>query len=75
MRIKTGKRMKLCRQGLGLDKRAIADILNASLKTYEAMEKGNVEITISNLVILENRFAIIGRFIIAGLEIRYVAIL
>ena len=68
MRIKTGKRMKLCRHGLGQDKRAIADILNASLRTYEAMEEGNVEITIPNLVILEKYFAINSRFIITGRE-------
>ena len=68
IRTETGKRMKRCRQGLGLDKRVMADALNVSLRTYEAMEEGNVEITIPNLVILENCFAINSRFIITGRE-------
>ena len=68
IRSETGKRMKRCRQGLGLDKRVIADALNVSLRTYEAMEEGNVEITIPNLVILEKCFAINSRFIITGRE-------
>ena len=48
--------------------RVMADALNVSLRTYEAMEEGNVEITIPNLVILENCFAINSRFIITGRE-------
>lgn len=68
IRSETGKRMKRCRQGLGLDKRVIADALKVSLRTYDAMEEGNVEITIPNLVILEKCFAINSRFIITGRE-------
>ena len=68
IRIETGKRMKQCRQCLGLDKRVIADALNVSLRTYEAMEKGIVEITVPNLVILEKCFEINSRFIITGRE-------
>lgn len=69
IRIETGKRMKQCRQSLGIDKSVIADALDVSLRTYEAMEEGNVEITVPNLVILEKCFAINSRFIITGREI------